>query len=307
MNSLFKRRWIFAGALLLGGCAQNAASPPQSSAPAAKIEAMPSDDLGREIALKTPAQRAIIIGPGAIETVFFLGAQKSLVGRDSIANFPAEAKKIAVAGDFKGPNIEVCASLRPDLIIVQGETWDKTRVDDWQSKIGAPVAALTPTSLEKLARDTEKIGAWFGKKAPAKTLAARFDALEKNENPSGPTVLAETGRSPLWVAGANTFIGDAIQKAGGRNAATELGVKGYQQLSGEVLLAKQPDFYLATSQKSRAQELANLRSNALLSQLKCVKNGKIAVIDGDLILRPGPRLLMGIAKLKEELKTIQNK
>ena len=262
---------------------------------------MPNDDLGREIALKTPAKRAIVIGPGAIETIYALGAQKSLVGRDSYADFPLEAKKIRSAGDFQGPNIEVCVALRPDLVIVQGETWDKARVEDWQSKIGAPVAALTPTNLETLARGTEKIGVWLGKSAPAKTLAARFDALSGAKK-DGPTILAETGRSPLWVAGANTFIGDAIERAGAQNAAKSLGVKGYQQLSSEVLLAKQPDFYLVASKKSRELELTNLRSNATLSQLNCVKSGKVIVIDGDLILRPGPRLLQGIAQLKAGLK-----
>lgn len=262
---------------------------------------MPADDLGRVIELKAPAKRAIVIGPGAIETVYVLGAQKSLVGRDSYADFPLEAKKIRSAGDFQGPNIEVCIALRPDLIIVQGETWDKARVEDWQSKIGAPVAALTPTSLEKLARDIEKIGAWFGKSAPAKTLATRFHALS-NAKKDGPTILAETGRSPLWVAGAGTFIGDAIERAGARNAAKLLGVKGYQQLSNEVLLAKGPDFYLVASKKSREVELKQLRAHATLSQLNCVKQGKVIVIDGDLILRPGPRLLQGIALLKAGLK-----
>lgn len=292
MNHLQKLARALPIFAVLAGCAPKTAAPPaipQTVAP------FPSDDLGRTVALKAPAQRVIVIGPGAIETVYALGAQKQLVGRDGYAVIPPAAKSVAVAGDYQGPNVEQSIALRPDLIIVQGETYDEARAENWQGKIGVPVAILRPTSLQKVRDDIEKIGAWLGKRDGAKKLAATLNFPAPPAN--GPTAFIEIGRSPLYSAGPDTLVGDVLKAAGLRNAAQ---IKGYAPYNIETLIANQPDFYLATSDKPKEQVLSELRKSPTLSKLKCVQTGRVIVMEGDLILRPGPRLKQGIEKLKEQ-------
>ena len=287
--------------LLLAGCnaSKPVATPPASNV-AVQGAQFPSDDLNRPVNLTVPAKRVVVIGPGAVETMFAIGAQKRLVGRDNYAAIPPAAKAVAIAGDFQGPNVEQSVALRPDLIIVQGETYDRTRVENWQAKIGVPVAVLTPSNLQMVREDIIKIGQWTGKTAEAGKSAAtlNFPAPPTKTTANGPKAFIEIGRSPLYSAGPDTLVGNVIEAAGYVNAAK---IKGYQPYNIESLLANPPDVYIATSDKPKAEIVAQLRQSPTLSKLDCVRKGRVIVIDGDLILRPGPRLKWGIEKLQESV------
>ncbi|RYX85490.1 ABC transporter substrate-binding protein [bacterium] len=257
----------------------------------------PSDDLGRPINLTAPAKRVIVIGPGAVETMFVLGAQSQLVGRDDYANYPEAAKKVAIGGNFNGPNVEQCLALRPDLIVVQGETSNNARFNDWQTKIGVPVAALTTTNFKSLAADFRKLGAWIGKSTEAETLAKKFDIAL----PKAPlTALVQTGDSAGWIAGKGTLVSDTVRHAGFTNIADKLKIEGYKQVNFESLLVTPPDVVIVPSSKPKAQVLAALRANAALAKLPCIRKGRILVANGDWLLRPGPRLLLGVEELKKQ-------
>lgn len=265
--------------------------------PAAPKAAMPADDLGRAVELKGPAKRVVIIGPGAVETLFAFGAGKQLVGRDEIAKVPKAALAASVVGDYRGPFPERVAPLRPDLVVVQGETWTKAAMDQWQRQCGAPTAALTAASLEGVAQDMEKLGAWTGHKAEANSVANQLRAASQPKQPKH-SIFVEVGRSPLWTAGKGTLVGEVVNRAFNNAAEKDFGLVGYKPFGLESLYAKQPDAYLVTDTRAKAQVLAELRRTADLSKLRCIREGKVVVIDGDLVLRPGPRLADGIAELK---------
>ena len=306
--SMFFRRALF---LLLfslpfssfWGCNSQPKSAEKAAATAANRAAgsfvSPRDDLGRDINLKAPASRVVVIGPGAIETIYALGAQKSLIGRDDYADFPPEAKRVVVAGNYSGPGVEKCIALRPDLIIVQGETWDKARVEQWQNQIGAPVAALTATDLLEVQRDFGKIGAWLGHSKAAAKLSQSLE-IAVPRIPQKMKAFLEVGRAPLYCAGKNTLVDDVMRAGGLENIASD--VKGYQPFGTETLLARAPDLYIATSKDSREKVLRELRADAALSKLKCIQKGAVVVISGDLLLRPGPRLRQGILQLQSAAK-----
>lgn len=289
---------VFVSLVLLSGCTRdpNATVTHGQKQPAIKGVVFPADDLGRPIALKQPAKRVVVIGPGAVETMFALKAQKQLVGRDDYAHFPAQAKQVAIGGNFQGPNIEQCLALRPDLVIVQGETSDKGKFEDWQSKLGVPVAALTTTNFADLAKDFRKLGAWIGKTKEADALAKGFE-IPLPDAHKAPRALIQTGDSPGWIAGSGTLVSDTARHAGFQNIADELGITGYKEINFESLLVHPPDFVIVPSDKSKAQVLLALRANPALSQLECVKKGRVLVVKGDLLLMPGPRLLRGVKEL----------
>ena len=279
-------------ALFLAGCnaPQPAATPTSATVPNV---AFPADDLGRPVNLKAPAKRVVAIGPGAVETLFAIGAGDTLVGRDDYATVPPAAQAVEVAGDFQGPNVEKSVALQPDLIIVQGETYDAGRAQNWQEKIGAPVAVLTARNLKMVREDMIKMGQWTGQTEAARKLAATLKVPDAPAN--GPRAFIEIGRSPLYTAGPDTLVGNVIEAAGFTNAAP---IKGYQPYNIESLLAAPPDVYIATSDKPKAQVTRELRQSPTLSKLPCIQEGRVIVIKGDLLLRPGPRLKQGISRLK---------
>ena len=255
----------------------------------------PRDDLGREIKLESPARRVLVIGPGAVETIFALGAGERIVGRDSAADFPPAIKKVAVVADFNGPFIEACIAQRPDLVLVQGETWGRDRVEGWQKKIGAPVAALAPTTVAMVTADKLKIAAWLGVKPRGDSI----NPLLKSVYPAPRRrAFIEISRSPLWTAGQGTLVSDVVEQGQFRNVAAD--VSGYKAFSKEALLQRQPDIYITTGKpEDKARILSELKRDAALGALKCVQRGQVLVIPSDFLLRPGPRLRDGIRALQK--------
>ena len=280
-------------------CPSTAQQPAATSNPNFKP---PRDDLGREVKLTAPAQRIVTIGPGATETIFALGQGSRLVGRDQVSTYPADAVAVAVVGDFNGPIAEKVVAVRPDLIIVQGETYDKARVETWQKQCGAPVAALSPRTVKETAEGMEKIGAWLGASKQAAMLSQPLLSKIKNapKPASKDTAFFEVSRSPLWTPGRGTLINDVMRLAGLTNVAD---ITGYKQYNLETLTAKQPRFYIvAPEAPDKSKVLRELREQPSLRGLKAVQEGRVLIVRADLLTRPGPRLIAGIATLEQEAK-----
>lgn len=288
---------LFVFAFLLGGCQTRSSDAPATleEGAAATARAFPRDDLGREVPLREAAKRVVVLGPGAVEMAYALGASEKVVGRDEAADFPVAAKKVPVAGNFRGPNVEATTALAPDLVVLQGETWDDARVERWEKQIGAPVAVLAAKTLEEVGGDLQQLGAWLGASEKAREIAAPFEKMVASAA-AAPRAFIDLGRSPaLYTAGKGTLVGDVVESAGFQNAAK---VQGYQAYNVEVLLANEPDFYVVPSSNARADELKALRSHPTLSKLKAVREGRVIVVHPDLVLRPGPRLETGLEKLR---------
>jgi iron complex transport system substrate-binding protein len=262
------------------------------------------DDLGREIRLAQTPQRVVVIGPGATEILFALGAGKRLIGRDQISTYPKEAQRAPVMGDFSGPFLEATTAAHPDFVIVQGETYDRARADAWQKQIGAPVAVLAATTLSGVADGIRKIASWLEVEGAAQPLLKRFEAVKNTREyaheKNRPSAFFEVGRAPLWASGNNTLIGDVMRAAGVRNATSD--ISGYKAYSLETLQTRRIDWYISTAQKTdeaaRQNVLVHLRAQPGIRDLECVKKGRVVVLNADEVLRPGPRLLNGIETLR---------
>ncbi len=286
-------------ALLVGGCARETQ---KTLPPIGQTSTFPTDDLGRAVALKQPARRVVCIGPGATETIFALGAGDKLVGRDQFSNYPKTALKAPVAGDFSGPFPEKVIALRPDLVIVQGETYDAARAKLWEEKIGAPIAVLTASDVEGVAKGIEKIGAWLGAKNEAARIVKGFPAESKVPANNRARAFFEVQRSPLWAAGGSTLIDSVMRKAGVQNIAE---IKGYKAYSLEKLITQNPDFYIVAGENSdKARAMKELQNAPTLKNLACIRSGRVVVLHSDWALRPGPRLPLGIRELSDQIASL---
>src|SRR5690606_30852468 len=75
------------------------------------------DDQGRLVTLPSPARRAITAAPHATELVYAAGAGAYLVGTAQNSDYPAAALALPSIGTTLRPNLEIAASLQPDLLI----------------------------------------------------------------------------------------------------------------------------------------------------------------------------------------------
>jgi iron complex transport system substrate-binding protein len=98
---------------------------------------------------------------------------------------------------------------------------------------------------------------------------------------------------PLTVVGGHSFVDEEIRAAGGENIAGD-SAQPYPQYSVERMLARAPEVIVVGSHKAGGPVLAPLTAHA---SLPAVQNGRVHSVDGDLLFRPGPRVVDGIELL----------
>jgi iron complex transport system substrate-binding protein len=108
-----------------------------------------------------------------------------------------------------------------------------------------------------------------------------------------PKVLAIVGYNPLIVVGGGTFIDDIMKQAGAENIAGRSRAA-YPQYSLETLINERPEYIITTT------EIMNVRgitADPRWRQLNAVRDGKVLVMDADVLSRPGPRVIDSVEQI----------
>lgn len=297
--------------LALTGCG-GTETPADTSGGAAQVGAQTdypytmTDDAGRQVTISEEPDVIVSLAPANTEILFAIGAGDRVQGVTSYDDYPAEVADIAKVGDFAGPNLEVVASLNPDLVLltsgVQGEMIQQ--LED----LGAIAIVIDPQTVESVMEDIVKIGTAVNENEGAAEVVAdmqvRLDAVKSDAAELGAPVSAfiEIGQNPLFTAGPDTLIGQAISLAGGVNVVKE---SGYVSYSAEQVIAANPQVYLFTSMSgATTQDIAARPGH---SSLAAVSGDAVVEIDDNLISRPGPRIIEGVEQLLAAFKAAAGK
>ena len=265
-----------------------------------------TDDLGRKIELKRPAQRVVSLAPAIAENLYAIKADGVLIGVSTADDYPAAVQKLPRVGDFGQPSAERIRALRPDMAIVEIASVDRNVVENAQQRLQVPIFVQISRRYDDVARHLTQLGQITGsergvgpmiqKLEQAKATAARLAGKG-----SRPTVFVEVSRSPLWTAGPGSFIDDVIRLAGGVNAVKS--GRPFLAYSKEALLAANPGHYIiAVGGDMSAADKADKTLPAPLDRLAAVKQGHIHAISSDLLFRPTPRLADGLLALAHALR-----
>ncbi len=284
------------GAVALSACGSgdDAASP--SASPSAGPSTV-TDDSGVEVTLDEPAMRIVSMAPANTEIAYAIGAGDKMVAGTSYDDYPEEATALPKIGDFANPSVEKIASFEPDLVLAAGGIQDKLRTK--LEELGMKVYVVDPTTYDGVIATIENIGKLAGADEGAATVtdemtAAQMDVRALVGDLAKATTFLEIYSEPLMTAGRDTFIDDMITIAGGENIGASAG-SGFPNFSTEVLVQKDPAVYIADS--GSMSEPGDIDKRPGFSELTAVKDGKVFVIDDNLIARPGPRLAEGLREL----------
>src|SRR4030065_779782 len=130
----------------------------------AQLEALHKlvDDTGYVTSLDAFPNEIISLAPSTTEIVFALGLDENVVAVSNYCDYPYNfsawiaAGNMRSIGDFSNPNMEVIATLDPDLIIatggVQGETVGTLR------DLGYKVLVLNPDSINGVLKNIVLVG-----------------------------------------------------------------------------------------------------------------------------------------------------
>ena len=273
------------------------------------------DDTGYTTSLDAVPNRIISMAPSTTEIVFALGLDDKVVATSNYCDYPYDfsawiaAGNMTSIGDFKDPNMEVIASLEPDLILatggVQADTVGTLR------DLGYKVLVLDPSDINGVLSNIELVGNATGKTAKAEALindiTSRIDAVVNKvaAAASEPKVYYEVWYDPtsLWTAGAKAWQNELIEKAGGVNIFADQQLD-YFQSSAEAVIVRNPDIILLPEEGMGKGEpfwvsLDAVKARAGWGSISAVQNDGLVTVDSNTIARAGPRVADIIEDLAE--------
>ena len=262
------------------------------------------DETGRMVRIPQPIRRIVSLAPSVTETLFALGAGDRLVGDTDFCDFPPEAKQKAHIGGPVNPNIEAVAALHPDLVVVTREI---NRPDSVRSleQLGIAVYATDPQTVEQVLTSTERLGDLLGVSDSARLLVANLRRRlgEVDRRLAGlpaKSVLMVVWLDPLMSVGRNTFMDDALRRAGARSVIDS--PQSWPSIDLEEVIRLQPDYLIISNDNARQvqRELAELQVRPGWRRLDAVRHRRIIVLS-EALSHPSPRLVDGIEQLARAL------
>jgi iron complex transport system substrate-binding protein len=283
-----------------------AVKSPQSPAPLQNVPLYREvlDETGRTVRVPQPVERIVSLAPSMTETVYALGLQDRLVGDTEYCDYPPEAQNKPKVGGAVNPSIELVASMRPDLVLVTKSLnrFETVRALD---ELKIPSYATDPHNVQEIISSTSKLaevlGAASAGSALAEDLRQRLQDLQHRigELPAR-RVLFVVWTDPLITIGKDTFIADALRKAGGVSIVDS--TQDWPQLSLEEVVRLQPEFlvFAAQHEENVPPDLLAVTARPGWRSLEAVRNRKFAVIS-DAVNRPAPRIVSAIEELARQL------
>jgi iron complex transport system substrate-binding protein len=262
------------------------------------------DEVGREVAFSFPPKRIVSLAPNITEILFSLGLDEEIVGVSIHCNFPEKAKGKARVGSYISLDFEKITSLKPDLIIATGAGNTRDMVDRLE-KLGFQTYVIYPKKFDDILKSIAHIGQVVNRDREARVIiegmrkrSQRVTELTKGLPP--PKVFIQIGDVPIVTVGKGSFADDLIRLAGGENiSGKEKEV--YPRFGMEEILKRSPEVIVISSMNPRGDYQKILQEWARWKTIPAVKNGRIHLIDSDLLDRPSPRIIDGLEELARVL------
>lgn len=243
--------------------------------------------------------RVVSLKPSITDTIYALGLGERLVGVTRYCDAPEGLKKPAVVADYTKPYAERIVSLQPDLVLGSRENSSRRSIENLE-RMGIAVKLFPFETLEQSIVSAEGIAQALGvpKRGSelARTMRRALSEMKKRYARKKQTsLLVVWGTRPIVVAGAGTFMDDAIAAIGCENAMGKTRVR-YPKISLEEIVALEPDVILDLSMGSEKESSAPKP----WEKTPAVKARIIRMQANDF--RAGPHLIEGLRMLAKAIR-----
>jgi iron complex transport system substrate-binding protein len=289
--------------VLLSCCARASAQNGATQAATATSREV-TDELGRRVQVPNAARHVVSLAPNLTEIVFALGEGENLAGDTDFCDYPSEATRKPHVGGTVNPNLERVASLMPDLVLAT-RSINRRETVAALDRVGLPVYVTDPHSVDEMIASVEHIGNALGAEKSAATvvsdLRGRLAELERRLGGSAPRrVFFVVWTDPLISIGRDTFIADALRRAGGRSVIDTAAE--WPRISLEEVVRLQPEFLVFASAHGgdMRRDIAALHTRPGWRNLEALRNENVILLS-DTINRPAPRMMDAVEQLARAL------
>lgn len=265
-----------------------------------------------ETQLPAPAKRVVALGPHTLDLLLSLGVQPVGYGEAAqlgVTNYGSPIRQIRYlgsrvtsnpvnVGDRFKPNLEVVASLKPDLIVGENYAQEAYPV---LSKI-APTVLFEGIHTGDWQKTLPVLAKALGREKQAAAVIKRHEQVIAQGRSSLPASLRGKKALVVWnaggankdlftVLGPNDWTGGFFQSLGFKldllgAQDSSLG-EGYRKVGSEGLSASKADviFVIASSKNTVAQARKDWQANALAQRLPAARKGQVYFLDIQLFGR----------------------
>jgi len=253
------------------------------------------------------AERIVTLAPAITEIVFKIGKGDNIVGDTKFCDYPEKAKKIKNVGGYMDTNIEILVSLKPDVVFLYPEQYNKLKFLENKTKL----IQLKHKSIKDILNSIKKISSALnienkGNKLVSTIKKSLNKVHKKTKESKKKKTLMVLDHNPeelsnMYIVGKNDFLNQLLHIAGGINAYE--GNLSIPQVSVESIMQMKPEYIIEFSafyQKLPLKKIKNLWIKNRIIDKKHINN--IKIVKNNFWLRPGPR----ITKIAEDLYDFLN-
>ena len=248
-----------------------------------------TDQAGREVTIeKEPS--SIVSGYYISSSLLIaLGLNDKVVGIEAKADkrpiyklAAPELTELPNVGTAKEFNLETCAALSPDLVILPMKLKDAAQS---LTDLGITVLLVNPESQDLLTEMINTIATATNTNPEAAKLLAYIDSQKDMLTSALSSVEPESvylagNSSFLSTAGPSMYQSSIIELAGGKNAADSITDTYWAEISYEQLLAWDPSYIIIASDAEYTVD--DIMNDPNLAECTAVKNSHVYAIPGDV-------------------------
>ena len=265
-----------------------------------------TDDLGRQVEINEIPERIVSFGPNITEILFALDLGGNVVGVSDFCDYPEAAKSKPKIGNAFSPSIEKVVELEPDLVLTVKHAQFNSELDG----LGIKYVVLDPKDVNSIVDSIDLAAEVTGKVEEGKQLVKDMrDRISQVVRTVGGApkvsvffIVDATDPNNPWTAGPGSFIDDIISTVGGENIAAEAS-SAWAQLSIEQIVSSDPDIIVIQTMVGGVPTVSKevLKEHPAWQEMTAVKQDRIYFIDGDLVSRPGPRIVQGLEEMAKAI------
>jgi iron complex transport system substrate-binding protein len=267
------------------------------------------DDYGRSMVLSRVPTRVVSLAANITETIYAIGAEKRVAGVSHDSDYPRAASGLPFVITYPDFDLPSVVALNPDLVLASTEIHD-SGISSFFDRYKVNLHFQDYPDMASIFESIREIGQMLASEEAANHLADSLAAQTKMiaDSTAGQikykTVIV-LGIDPITVVGSKSFMNDMITKAGGSNPFGILPGK-YPTVTADQFILAAPEYVLIPTHNDRAWNDLIALHPEIHTKIPATELNHIFQMEPEAIVRPGPRIVEGLAYITRVLHSRVN-